>query len=42
VDATVGLAQKCDLCGGATRCASVCPAGAIVVLGGPDETDAER
>ncbi|OQY18618.1 MAG: hypothetical protein DRI77_00280 [Chloroflexi bacterium] len=33
VDEELGVALKCDLCGGEPECAAMCPSGAITVLG---------
>ena len=39
LDASTGLAIKCDLCLGATRCVEICPANALVVKGQAEESD---
>jgi len=33
LDEELGVALKCDLCGGEPECAAMCPSGAITVLG---------
>ncbi len=37
LDPETNIARKCDLCEGAVRCVEICPTGALILVGVPEE-----